>query len=103
MWSAACFANSLAGKVVTTVGARPNVNIARGWIESLDTDREEGAPDMNEYMLVSDEVKDAVKAVNRWSRLRRYLTHGLPQPHNGAIQGSQAIAGSMGVVPPPQS
>lgn len=39
MWSAACFANSLAGKVVTTVGARPNVNIARGWIESLDTDR----------------------------------------------------------------
>lgn len=39
MWSAACFANSLAGKVVTTVGARPNVNIARGWIESLDKDR----------------------------------------------------------------
>ncbi len=38
MWTAACFANSLAGKVVATVGARPDVSIARGWVESLEQD-----------------------------------------------------------------
>jgi sugar/nucleoside kinase (ribokinase family) len=38
MWSAACFANSLAGKVVTTIGARPDVSIARGWVKSLEQD-----------------------------------------------------------------
>ncbi len=39
MWSAACFANSLAGRVVTTVGARPDVSTARAWIGCLEQER----------------------------------------------------------------
>lgn len=36
MWLAACFANSLAGKVVTVMGARPDVSVARDWVKSLE-------------------------------------------------------------------
>lgn len=36
MWSAACIANALAGKVVTIVGARPDVSTARAWIAELE-------------------------------------------------------------------
>jgi sugar/nucleoside kinase (ribokinase family) len=41
MWAAACFANSLAGKVVTTVGARPDVKTARAWIKSVEQENRE--------------------------------------------------------------
>jgi pseudouridine-5'-phosphate glycosidase len=56
---------------------------------------------MNEYMLVSDEVKDAVESGQPVVAFETaILTHGLPQPHNVELSKEvQAIAGSMGVVP----
>jgi pseudouridine-5'-phosphate glycosidase len=56
---------------------------------------------MNEYIIVSDEVRDAVE--NNLPVVAfetSILTHGLPQPHNVDLsQEVQAIARSMGVVP----
>jgi len=39
MWTAACLGNSLAGKIVTMAGARPDISIAKEWVESLGKDR----------------------------------------------------------------
>lgn len=56
---------------------------------------------MNEYIIVSDEVRDAVE--NNLPVVAfetSILTHGLPQPHNVDLSKEvQVIAGSMGVVP----
>jgi pseudouridine-5'-phosphate glycosidase len=61
----------------------------------------EGVPVMNEYILVSGEVRDAVE--NNLPVVAfetSILTHGLPQPHNVDLSKEvQAIARCMGVVP----
>lgn len=56
---------------------------------------------MNEYMIVSDEVRDAVEYnLPVVAFETSILTHGLPQPHNVDLSKEvQAIARSMGVTP----
>ncbi|HAV21373.1 MAG: pseudouridine-5'-phosphate glycosidase [Bacillota bacterium] len=56
---------------------------------------------MNEYLIVSDEVRDAIeKDLPVVAFETSILTHGLPQPHNVDLAKEvEAIARSMGVVP----
>jgi pseudouridine-5'-phosphate glycosidase len=56
---------------------------------------------MNEYILISDEVRDAVENSRPVVAFETsILTHGLPQPYNVDLSKEvQAIARSMGVVP----
>lgn len=56
---------------------------------------------MNEYIVVSDEVRDAVESSRPVVAFETsILTHGLPQPHNVDLSKEvRAIARSMGVVP----
>lgn len=62
---------------------------------------ERGIVGMKEYILISDEVKDAVESGQPVVAFETsILTHGLPQPYNVALAKEvQEIAGSMGVVP----
>jgi pseudouridine-5'-phosphate glycosidase len=56
---------------------------------------------MKQYLLVSDEVRDAVeRGLPVVAFETSILTHGLPQPHNVALSKEvETIARSMGVVP----
>lgn len=66
---------------------------------------EKGAPAMNEYLIVSDEVRDAIeKDLPVVAFETSILTHGLPQPHNVDLAKEvEAIARSMGsFLPQPQ-
>lgn len=56
---------------------------------------------MNEYLIVNDEVRDAVKSgLPVVAFETSILTHGLPQPHNVNLSKEvRAIARSKGVVP----